>query len=111
EPPHRHHPPQPYIARRVNVPQAVGIAGDPKSAACSAPSRLRKEGRIAIVTNVGSGMRWTPHVIRRMTLRADGKAVWSWRPLAGVKLATMVRVAPMTVTKKSRTPGRARNKP
>jgi hypothetical protein len=37
--------------------------------------------------------------------------VWSWRPLAGVKLATMLCIAPMTVTKKSWTPGRARRKP
>ena len=33
-------------------------------------------------------------------LRADGEVVWSWRPLAGVKLATMLCIAPMTVTKK-----------
>jgi hypothetical protein len=35
------------------------------------------EGRIAIVTDVGLGMRWTRHVKRRMTLRADGEVVWS----------------------------------
>src|SRR5215472_3515458 len=34
---------------------------------------------------------------------ADGEVVWSWRPLAGVKLATMLCIAPMTVTKRSRT--------
>jgi len=33
-------------------------------------------------------------------LRADGEVVWSWRPLAGVKLATMLCIAPMTVTEK-----------
>jgi hypothetical protein len=37
----------------------------------------RTEGRFAIVTDVGHGMRWTRHVKRRMTLRADGKVVWS----------------------------------
>src|ERR1700688_3371385 len=36
-----------------------------------------QEGRIAIVTDVGRGMRWTRHVKRRMTLRADGEVVWS----------------------------------
>ena len=35
------------------------------------------EGRFAIVTDVGQGMRWTQHVKRRMTLRADGEVVWS----------------------------------
>src|SRR6516162_10589820 len=42
---------------------------------------------------------------------ADGEVVWFWRPLAGAKLATMLCIAPMTVTKTSRTPGRARRKP
>jgi hypothetical protein len=42
---------------------------------------------------------------------ADGEVVWSWRPLAGVKLATMLCIAPMTVTKTSWTPGRARRNP
>jgi len=31
-------------------------------------------------------------------VEADGEVVWSWRPLAGVKLATMLCIAPMTVT-------------
>src|SRR6516162_1909843 len=44
-------------------------------------------------------------------LCADGEVVWFWRPLAGVKLATMLCIAPMTVTKTSWTPGRARRKP
>ena len=35
------------------------------------------KGRFAIVTDVGFGMRWTRHVKRRMTLRADGEVVWS----------------------------------
>jgi len=36
-----------------------------------------QEGRFAIVTDVGRGRRWTRHVKRRMTLRADGEVVWS----------------------------------
>ena len=49
--------------------------------------RAPQEGRFAIVTDVGRGMRWTRAA--RLTNRADadGKAVWSWRPDAGVKLA------------------------
>src|SRR3974390_2897009 len=56
-------------------------------------------------------MRWTR--LCRLTggADADGEVVWSWRPLAGVKLATMLCIAPMTVTKTSWTPGRARRKP
>jgi hypothetical protein len=27
------------------------------------------------------------HIIRRVMLRADGEAAWSWRPWAGVKSA------------------------
>jgi hypothetical protein len=48
----------------------------PKSLLHPSPSRPHK-GRIAIVTDVGCGMRWTRHVKRRMTLRADGEVVWS----------------------------------
>src|SRR5262249_48842578 len=36
---------------------------------------------------------------------ADGEVVWSWRPLAGVKLARMLCIATMTVTKRSWTRG------
>jgi hypothetical protein len=50
-----------------------------------------QEGRFAIVTNVGQGMRWTQQPQarkrRRMRFEADGKIVWSWRPDAGVKSA------------------------
>src|SRR6516165_7816094 len=33
-------------------------------------------------------------------LCADGEVVWSWHTKAGVKLATMLCIAPMTVAKK-----------
>jgi hypothetical protein len=56
-------------------------------------------------------MRWTRWCRRTSDIKADGEVVWSWRPLAGVKLATMLCIAPMTVTEKSWTPGRARRKP
>jgi hypothetical protein len=42
------------------------------------PRRLvPKEGRLAIVTDAGSGMRWT--LMARLTKRAkaDGEVVWS----------------------------------
>jgi hypothetical protein len=36
-----------------------------------------KEGRFAIVTDVGCGMRWTPIVPLTNGTKADGKVVWS----------------------------------
>src|SRR5450755_2596449 len=43
----------------------------------SSPSRPNTEGRFAIVTSVGHGMRWTRWRQRRMVLFADGEVVWS----------------------------------
>jgi len=45
------------------------------------------KGRFAIVTNVGSGMRWTQVAAQTSGAKADGEVVWSWRPDAGVKFA------------------------
>jgi len=42
---------------------------------------------------------------------ADGEAVWSWRPDAGVKLATMPAHHADDGGKKARSPRRARSKP
>ena len=39
-----------------------------------------------IVTKRWRGMRWTQAVSNDDDTDADGKAVWSWRPDAGVKL-------------------------
>ena len=36
-----------------------------------------KEGRFAIVTDVGRGMRWTRMVLLTRALDADGEVVWS----------------------------------
>src|SRR5262249_31078556 len=56
-----------------------------------------EEGRIAIVTNVeaGSGGRATSQHAQSKRMqtndcRADGQAVWSWRPDAGAKLAMIL---------------------
>jgi hypothetical protein len=54
----------------------------------SLPSRSLQEGRFAIVTDVGSGMRWTQQHARRSELDADGETVWSWPPDAEVKFAS-----------------------
>ena len=48
-----------------------------------------REGRFAIVTSVGSGMRW-PRLFRQTSeMSADGEVVWSWCPKAGIKSAVM----------------------
>jgi hypothetical protein len=74
--------------------------------------RARQEGRFAIVTNVGRGMRWAYRVaawfIRTPTNNTDmhGEVVWSWRRDAGAKFA-MMRFARRTDDggKKARSPG------
>jgi hypothetical protein len=61
------------------------------------PPRL-KRGVSRSSRNVGCGMRWTRWWRRTGATDADGEVVWSWRPDAGVKLAMMLRITPMTVT-------------
>ena len=56
-------------------------------------------------------MRWTCHINCRVMLRADGEVVWSWRPLAGAKLATMLCIAPMTVTEEVTDTGESTKEP
>jgi hypothetical protein len=54
------------------------------------PSRSTR-GALAIVTNVGGGMRWTlAHRLTRDGL-ADGEIVWSRSPDAGIKLQATLR--------------------
>jgi hypothetical protein len=50
-----------------------------------------REGRFAIVTDVGGGMRWTRGAERYSLARTsgavgDGEVVWSWRSEAGAKV-------------------------
>ena len=59
---HGHHAP---FARRANMPHADALAASGKSRAPFRPSRGLAEGRFAIVTNVGCGMRWTRPRVRR----------------------------------------------
>jgi hypothetical protein len=47
-----------------------------KSSLQAGPSRAHQEGRIAIVTNVGRGMRWTLCMRKTSAGEADGEAVW-----------------------------------
>jgi len=62
------------IARRVILSQASALVSSGKSVALIRASRAHQEGRIAIVTNVGCGMRWTPGINRRVMLEADERS-------------------------------------
>jgi hypothetical protein len=53
-------------------------------------------------------MRWTRSCPQTCGMDADGEGVWSWHPWAGVKSAN--DDLQTTVTKRSWTPRRARNK-
>jgi hypothetical protein len=83
------------IARRANLSHVPGIALSGKSKRCSRPSRTRKEGRLAIVTDVGSGMRWT-HIagrnsfVRRAAFVRTAKSCGSGAPMQALSLAGRV---------------------
>jgi hypothetical protein len=79
--------------------QCVAVDLISKSVAESTLSRSRKEGRFAVVTNVGSGMRWTRVVQKTNAPNADGEAAWSRYLDADINLVTMLRIAPGMVTK------------
>src|ERR1700722_1783683 len=74
-------------------------------------SRAPKEGRFAIVTDVGRGMRWTPSPWQTSRVWADGEVVWSRYPDADINLAMMLRITPGTVARKPGSPRRSRSKP
>jgi hypothetical protein len=94
--PHARHA---QIARRANLSHVSALAPSGKSERFSRTSRLDEEGRIAIVTIRGAGMRWTRPCRVRMRSQggdsrersrearetsgsvADGQSVWSWHPL------------------------------
>jgi len=56
--------------------QNILLPTAPKSVACAA-RLVPKEGRLAIVTDVGNGMRWTLMVPLTNGTKADGEVVWS----------------------------------
>jgi hypothetical protein len=100
------------IARRANLSHMFALAPSGKSRRCSRASRLDEEGRFGRSSRyVGRGCGGRGWHMRRTWPEADGEVVWSWRSEAGAKLAMMLRITPMTVATKQRSPGRARYKP
>ena len=61
-------------------------------------SRAHKEGRFAVVTNVGRGMRWTRAAHQTKASIADGEVAWFWHLDADAKFANVDSQA--TVTRK-----------
>jgi hypothetical protein len=65
-----------FLARRANVPRLPRLISLPnQNYILAIPSHT--EGRFAIVTDVGGGMRWTRMVLLTRALDADGEVVWS----------------------------------
>jgi len=58
----------------------ISLCPSGKSSLQARPSRLRKEGRFAIVTSVGRGMRWTRQRARRAHLPRTTKSCGSGAP-------------------------------
>jgi hypothetical protein len=55
--------------------QAISLVTSGKSEASLSASRAHHEGRIAIVTDVGRGMRWPQMVPKTNALLADGEVL------------------------------------
>jgi hypothetical protein len=85
------------IARRANVPHLFAVALSGKSKRCFRVPPPH-EGRFAIVTNVGSGMRWTRYVTRRVTRSRTAKSRGPGAPT----LALSWRNDPLTTVAKER---------
>jgi hypothetical protein len=83
------------IAAATSFPAKFPLAPSGKSSSHFRASCLDEEGRYAIVTSVGCGMRWTRslaacslHADERVS--ADGEVVWSWSPGAETKFAMVM---------------------
>jgi hypothetical protein len=70
-----------------------------------------QEGRFAVVTNVGCGMRWTRAARVTKAPIADGEVVASQYPDAGIKSAIMLAHCASDGDNQARSPGRPRRKP
>jgi hypothetical protein len=69
---------------------------------------LRHEGRIAVVTKRGAGMRWTCWSRQTSDSETDGEGVWFWPPDAEAK--SCGEKPRGDGDNKARSPGRARYK-
>src|SRR6476620_4669000 len=75
----RHFAPVGQITENLSSPHPKKIPLSPsgKSALSARPIPRPQEGRIAIVTDVGCGMRWTRQCRKTNGAEAYGKIVWS----------------------------------
>ena len=96
----------------LSTPSRKNIQLSPtgKSSLEARPTRAHPEGRIAIVTDVGCGVRWTRSVARRATPSRTAK---SCGPDASTLAspALMLRRHAESGDNKARSPGRARHRP
>ena len=115
--------PRPVLLAKIN------LFSPPPNQRHNSPVSSLNEGRIAIVTDVGMGCggrgsaRCADTVAGRAMARersaarqtndaeAYGEVVWSWRPVAGVKLRRGQTPIRGDGGKKARSPGRSRDKP
>jgi hypothetical protein len=87
------------FARRANLPQPDGYCSYPQISGFLALVSFPIEGRFAIVTDVGNGMRWTRQrqaqfFARRMTLPRTAKSCGPGAPMQALK--SLVSMSPAT---------------
>jgi hypothetical protein len=98
------------LIRIVSWPRANILLSENQKMCILPTVPLPQEGRFAVVTDVGSGMRWTRQCRKTSDTGADGEGVWSWRPDAGAKFLRS-KLLRNDGGKRARSPGRARYKP
>src|SRR5215831_7541025 len=96
------------FARRANVPHPDGYCRKPQIRTIIRWSRSHKEGRFAIVTNVGSGMRWTRYRSRRMLVSRTAKSCGPGAPTLALSPQRCFGILRVTVARKPGSPGRPR---
>ncbi len=78
------------IARRANLPHPDGYCSEPQIRPIIRASRTHKEGRFAVVTDVGSGMRWTRELRKtNASVTRTEKSCGSGAPTLALSLADL----------------------
>jgi hypothetical protein len=103
------HSPHAQIARRANLPHPSALALSGKSQRSSRASRLVEEGRFGRSSrHVGRGCDGRGWHVRRARRTRTVKSRGPGTPWLVPSWRQCLRIAPMTVTKRSWTPGRTR---